>query len=200
MDKLRSYLLALPRRYKRVLQIGTDVVLVWLALLLAFLVRLGVDDMINPVKLHFWLFVAAPLVAIPLFIRFGMYRAVMRYFGNDALIAIIKAVSLSSLILAVVVYWYSNHDNVVPRSIIFNYWWLSLIMLGACVWGCVSIFSVTGSPLLSMCPLPAVMTVCRVLPFMAQALPVISWSRRCVWAGSCGLWRSSMMMRALPIG
>ena len=78
MDKLRSYLLALPRRYKRVLQIGTDVVLVWLALLLAFLVRLGVDDMINPVKLHFWLFVAAPLVAIPLFIRFGMYRAVMR--------------------------------------------------------------------------------------------------------------------------
>ncbi|KMM84080.1 polysaccharide biosynthesis protein [Pseudomonas lundensis] len=130
MDKLRSYLLALPRRYKRVLQIGTDVVLVWLALLLAFLVRLGVDDMINPVKLHFWLFVAAPLVAIPLFIRFGMYRAVMRYFGNDALIAIIKAVSLSSLILAVVVYWYSNHNNVVPRSIIFNYWWLSLIMLG----------------------------------------------------------------------
>lgn len=130
MDKLRSYLLALPRRYKRVLQIGTDVVLVWLALLLAFLVRLGVDDMINPVKLHFWLFVAAPLVAIPLFIRFGMYRAVMRYFGNDALIAIFKAVSLSSLILAVVVYWYSNHNNVVPRSIIFNYWWLSLIMLG----------------------------------------------------------------------
>ena len=59
-----------------------------------------------------------------------MYRAVMRYFGNDALIAIIKAVSLSSLILALVVYWYSNHQNVVPRSIVFNYWWLSLIMIG----------------------------------------------------------------------
>lgn len=104
--------------------------LVWLALWLAFVVRLGIDDMTNPVKTHVWLFVIAPLVAIPLFIRFGMYRAVMRYFGNDALIAIIKAVSLSALILAVVVYWYSNHDNVVPRSIIFNYWWLSLIMLG----------------------------------------------------------------------
>ncbi|RON02412.1 hypothetical protein BK659_23615, partial [Pseudomonas brassicacearum] len=46
------------------------------------------------------------------------------------LIAIIKAVSLSALILGVVVYWYSNHQNVVPRSIIFNYWWLSLIMVG----------------------------------------------------------------------
>ena len=130
MDIIRSYLLNLSRRQKRFIQVFTDVVLVWLALWLAFVVRLGIDDMINPVKAHVWLFVAAPLIAIPLFIRFGMYRAVMRYFGNDALIAIIKAVCLSSLILAVVVYWYSNHDNVVPRSIIFNYWWLSLILLG----------------------------------------------------------------------
>ncbi|WP_350576008.1 nucleoside-diphosphate sugar epimerase/dehydratase [Pseudomonas sp. HY2-MNA-CIBAN-0224] len=130
MDIIRSYLLNMSRRQKRAIQVITDTALVWLALWLAFVVRLGIDDMINPVTAHVWLFAAAPLLAIPLFIRFGMYRAVMRYFGNDALIAIIKAVSLSALILAVVVYWYSNHDNVVPRSIIFNYWWLSLIMLG----------------------------------------------------------------------
>lgn len=130
MDRIRALLLGLPRKYKRLIQVLTDVVLVWLALWAAFLVRLGIDEMINPVRMHFWLFIAAPIVAIPLFIRFGMYRAVMRYFGNDALIAIIKAVSLSSLVLAVVVYWYSNHQNVVPRSIIFNYWWLSMIMIG----------------------------------------------------------------------
>ncbi|NWC95270.1 polysaccharide biosynthesis protein [Pseudomonas sp. IPO3778] len=130
MDKLRAYLLSLPRRRKRILQVITDVVLVWLALWMAFVVRLGIDELVNPIVQHTWLFLSAPLVAIPLFIRFGMYRAVMRYFGNDALIAIIKAVSLSALILGVVVYWYSNHDNVIPRSIIFNYWWLSLIMIG----------------------------------------------------------------------
>lgn len=130
IDRIRAYLLNLPRRQKRILQVITDVFLVWVALWLAFVVRLGMDEMTNPVKLHLWLFICAPVVAIPLFIRFGMYRAVMRYFGNDALIAIVKAVSLSSLMLGVVVYWYSNHQNVVPRSIIFNYWWLSLIMLG----------------------------------------------------------------------
>lgn len=130
MDKIRAYLVGLPRRQKRVLQLITDVLVVWFALWMAFVVRLGVDEMINPVAMHLWLFICAPVVAIPLFIRFGMYRAVMRYFGNDALIAIIKAVSLSSLILGVIVYWYSNHQNVVPRSIIFNYWWLSLIMVG----------------------------------------------------------------------
>ena len=130
MSTIRSFLLGLPRRRKRFLQVITDVFLVWFALWMAFVVRLGVDDMINPLAQHRWLFLSAPIVAIPLFIRFGMYRAVMRYFGNDALIVIIKAVSLSSLILGVVVYLYSNHQAVVPRSIIFNYWWLSLIMVG----------------------------------------------------------------------
>ncbi|WP_406822217.1 polysaccharide biosynthesis protein [Pseudomonas sp. KnCO4] len=130
MDRLRAFLLGLPRRQKRLLQVSTDIVLVWVALWLAFLVRLGVEDLANPIKDHLWLFVSAPIVAIPLFIRFGMYRAVMRYFGNDALIAIIKAVTLSSLILGFIVYWYGNHQHVVPRSVIFNYCWLSLVMVG----------------------------------------------------------------------
>jgi FlaA1/EpsC-like NDP-sugar epimerase len=130
MDKVRQSLLSLPRLQKRVLQVLVDVVLVWVALWCAFVVRLGLDELINPFTQHFWLFLCAPIVAIPLFVRFGMYRAVMRYFGNDALIAIVKAVSLSSLVLALIVYWYSNHQNVVPRSIIFNYWWLSLVMIG----------------------------------------------------------------------
>lgn len=130
MDKLRAFLLGLPRRQKRSIQVLADVFLVWVALWLAFMVRLGIDEMVSPVIEHLWLFVTAPVVAIPLFIRFGMYRAVMRYFGNDALIAIIKAVSLSALILGFIVYWYSNHQYVVPRSIMFNYWWLSLVMLG----------------------------------------------------------------------
>ena len=103
MDRLRALLLGLPRRQKRLIQVSTDVVLVWAALWLAFVVRLGIDEMVNPFLVHPWLFLIAPVVAIPLFIRFGMYRAVMRYFGNDALIAIIKAVSLSSLILGVIV-------------------------------------------------------------------------------------------------
>ena len=130
MDKVRAKLLGLPRRHKRLLQVLADVVLVWAALWLAFAVRLGIDDMANPIRDHGWLFACAPVVAIPLFTRFGLYRAVMRYFGNDALIAIIKAVTLSALILGFIIYWASNHENVVPRSITFNYWWLSLIMVG----------------------------------------------------------------------
>ncbi|WP_447742099.1 polysaccharide biosynthesis protein [Pseudomonas laurentiana] len=130
MGKVRTKLLALPRRHKRLLQVLTDIVLIWGALWLAFLVRLGIEDLANPIIDHTWLFLCAPVVSIPLFIRFGLYRAVMRYFGNDALIAIIKAVTLSALILGFIIYWSANHQNIVPRSITFNYWWLSLIMVG----------------------------------------------------------------------
>ena len=130
MDKLRNWLLGLPRRNKRLLQVATDVLLVWLALWLAFAVRLGLEKPINPFAEHAWLFITAPLIAIPVFIRFGMYRAVMRYFGNDALIAIAKAVTLSALVLALVVYWHRDPPAVVPRSLVFNYWWLSLVMIG----------------------------------------------------------------------
>lgn len=127
---LRAKLLGLRRQHKRVLQVVTDVLLIWLSLWMAFIVRLGLDDVINPLGGYLWLFVAAPLISIPLFIRFGMYRAVMRYLGNDALWTIAKAVSLSALVLALAVYWYRDVPAVVPRSLVFNYWWLSLIMIG----------------------------------------------------------------------
>ena len=59
-----------------------------------------------------------------------MYRAVMRYLGNDALMAIAKAVTLSSLLLALAIYWYRSAPAFVPRSLVFNYWWISLMLLG----------------------------------------------------------------------
>ncbi|WNF45428.1 nucleoside-diphosphate sugar epimerase/dehydratase [Pseudomonas sp. SG20056] len=126
----RERLLGLRRRYKRLLQVMVDVLLVWVALWLAFVVRLGTYDQIDPLGGHFWLFALAPVLAIPLFIRLGMYRAVMRYLGNDALWTIAKAVSLSALILALAVYWYREAPALVPRSLVFNYWWLSLVLIG----------------------------------------------------------------------
>tara|TARA_R110000868_G_scaffold273720_1_gene532896 strand:+ start:16690 stop:18705 length:2016 start_codon:yes stop_codon:yes gene_type:complete len=129
-EKLRSRLVSLPRRQKRLIQVSMDVVLVWSALWLAFVVRLGESKSIEPLGGHAWLFVLAPVIAIPLFIRFGMYRAVMRYFGNDALLAIGKAVTLSALLLALAVYWHQGAPMLIPRSMVFNYWWLSLVLLG----------------------------------------------------------------------
>lgn len=129
-EELRSRLVRLPRRYKRFIQVVVDVCLVWASLWLAFVVRLGDAKAIEPFAGHAWLFLIAPVIAIPLFIRCGMYRAVMRYFGNDALLAIAKAVSISALLLALTVYWYQGAPKVIPRSMVFNYWLLSLLSIG----------------------------------------------------------------------
>lgn len=127
---MRDFLVALPRRHKRFLQLGVDVLLIWTALWLSFAVRLGDLFAAKPLSGHSWLFLLAPLIALPIFIRLGMYRAVMRYVGNEALISIAKAVSLSALVLALAVYWYRGPTALVPRSMVFNYWWLSLLLLG----------------------------------------------------------------------
>nr|WP_225606444.1 nucleoside-diphosphate sugar epimerase/dehydratase [Pseudomonas sp. PDM12] len=129
-ELLRTRLVRLRRRQKRLIQVAIDVMLVWAALWLAFLVRLGDFEEIYPLDGHLWLFALAPLISIPLFIRFGMYRAVMRYFGTEALIAIAKAVSLSALILALAIYWHQDARAVIPRSMVFNYWWLSIMLIG----------------------------------------------------------------------
>ena len=125
IDWIRQQLLTLPRRQKRLLQVAVDVVLVWLALWLAFVVRLGDYQEFIHLGAHAWVFITAPMIALPLFIRFGMYRAVMRYLGNDALIAIAKAVACRRCCWRLAVYWFRNDVPVIPRSMVFNYWWLT---------------------------------------------------------------------------
>ena len=130
MIVMREFLVALSRRQKRLLQLIADTLLIWAALWLSFAVRLGDFSAAKPFGGHGWLFIAAPIIALPIFIRLGMYRAVMRYVGSDALITIAKAVTLSALVLALAAYWYRGPSALVPRSMVFNYWWLSLLLLG----------------------------------------------------------------------
>lgn len=127
---MKAWLLALPRRYKRLLQVFTDIILVWFSLWMAFIVRLGVDHAVNPLGEHRWIFIIAPIAAIPFFIHYGMYRAVMRYVGKEVLLAIMKAVTVSVLVLTLLVYWFQSEESEIPRSLIANYWWLSVLTLG----------------------------------------------------------------------
>jgi FlaA1/EpsC-like NDP-sugar epimerase len=128
-DRLRQRLLAMPRQGKRVLQVLADVLLIWVALLLAFIVRLGWDRMIDPFGEYLWLFITAPAAAIPLFVRFGLYRAVLRYFSSSALVSIFNAISLSALLLALIIYLIQP-EELMPRSVVFIYWALSLLLVG----------------------------------------------------------------------
>lgn len=126
----KKRLLDLPRSYKRFFQLIADILLIWLSILLAFIVRLGWDSTYPIIDQYLWLFIIAPMISIPIFIIMGMYRAVMRYVGKEALVTIAKAVTVAALLLSLAIYWYDSAPKVVPRSLIFNYWWISLLSIG----------------------------------------------------------------------
>jgi FlaA1/EpsC-like NDP-sugar epimerase len=127
---LRERLLALSLEQKRLMQVMTDVVLVWASLWLAFYIRLDDVDKIEPTGGHAWLFILAPLTSIPLFARFGLYRAVMRYFGNQAFTTIAKAVTAAAVLLALAIYIYGEPPAVIPRSVVIIHWMLCVLLVG----------------------------------------------------------------------
>ena len=126
---MKNWLLNLPRKQKRFLQLITDLLLIWLSIAFAFIVRIGWDNAIAQLLNYYWLFIIAPCLTIPIFIRFGLYRAIMRYISTDFFIAITKAVTISALLITLFLFWFGNLMPNVPRSIIFNYWWSSLVVI-----------------------------------------------------------------------
>ena len=86
-----------PRATKRAVVILLDVVLCLLSMWMAFSLRL--ETFHGPSGAQWWAYLLAPLIAIPIFIRLGLYRAIFRYTGLDALVAISKAIALYGVIL-----------------------------------------------------------------------------------------------------
>ena len=126
---MKNRLLNLSRTQKRLIQLGLDLILIWSALLLSFIIRIGFDSTLERVASYKLLFIITPIITIPVFIRLGLYRAIMRYISNEFFITVLKAVTLSSLILTLCLFWFGNTLGNVPRSLIFNYWWISLILI-----------------------------------------------------------------------
>jgi FlaA1/EpsC-like NDP-sugar epimerase len=108
-----SRVLAWSRTAKRLAVIALDIVLALLATWAAYALRL--DNTYYPVASQWWVYGVAPLLAIPIFVRFGLYRAIFRYTGQAALVATGKAVALYSVVLTVVLLWQEWPG--VPRSL-----------------------------------------------------------------------------------
>ncbi|MDX9687536.1 polysaccharide biosynthesis protein [Halopseudomonas formosensis] len=119
-------------RQKRAIQVAADVLLLSVSLWMALFLRLGDEGWLWPDAKQSVLFFLAPVLAIPVYLRMGMYRAVMRHFGNVALYCIAKAVTIGFLAFAFVLFVAKDLGwNVLfPRSSFFSFWALSLILIG----------------------------------------------------------------------
>ena len=87
----------LPRSTKRLISVCADTIMMPLALWSAFSLKAG-----RPVfNTSDWTaYVAVVAVSLPIFVKFGLYRAVIRFLGHKAIFAVALAVGLSGLLLA----------------------------------------------------------------------------------------------------
>lgn len=111
----------LPRIYKILIMLVCDAVLLPLAFWTAIALRLGT---LNPDVSNYWLlFPLLVLLTIPIFIRLGLYRAVIRFVDDKIVYTILFGVSLSVLLLTASVTM--GRFESVPRSAILMYWFMA---------------------------------------------------------------------------
>lgn len=93
-------ILGLSRFSKRAIALSVDSLIVILTVAAAFYLRL--DTLDRPVGYQWFAYTAALLFSIPVFVTFGLYRAIFRYAGWGALMAVVRACAIYSGIYATV--------------------------------------------------------------------------------------------------
>lgn len=139
MSRLAVPALALPRPAKRALVVVADAALCVLSVWLAFYLRLGefyslagqplslvLSLVFSPVLIAA---LVSVLLAIPIFVTSGLYRAIFRYSGLPAMMAMARAMLLYGVMFAAVFTFYGVEG--VPRTVGLIQPLLLLVLVGA---------------------------------------------------------------------
>ena len=110
---MQRSVLALPRAVKRLVVVALDVLLALFATWLALSLRLDTPNW--PEEEQWRVYVLSALLFIPVFVKFGLYRAIFRYTGQAALLATAKAVVVYGSLLLLLLLWLQWSG--VPRSL-----------------------------------------------------------------------------------
>jgi len=123
---LHAYLSSLPRPVKRILMLGTDIVIVAFALVIALYAQHG-TRWVDVGGLELTLLLAL-LVAIPAFIASGLYSTFIRYMDLRVAVSVAGAVTTAVLLLAGLLSLLGIHSLNLETSFVF--WAFSLLGVG----------------------------------------------------------------------
>lgn len=124
----------LPRFSKQIILMLSDCILLLLSAYLAFSLRFGFG--FSPTNTQLFLIGITPFLAVPVFIRFGLYRAIIRYLAERAIWPIVQATAVASLFWVAVVFLMELYGGEgLPRSVPPIYWLLSTVMITASRFG-----------------------------------------------------------------
>ncbi|MGZ8158881.1 MAG: polysaccharide biosynthesis protein [Methylobacter sp.] len=125
-SRLANWFIGLARQKKAFILISADVLFAVFALWTAFALRWG--ELYIPKDDEWYLFAAAPVIAVPIFVKLGLYRAIIRYIEVRALWTIIQATTLYALVFAFVLY--ESGIRGVPRTVLPLNWLNMMLLVG----------------------------------------------------------------------
>ena len=122
---MKTKLLTLDRIYKQLITLFFDVVILTVSLWLSFFLRFG--EPFNPYLVdNLWLFIFVPIIAIPLFVKLGLYRAVLQYIGIKVISTSFNAITISCFAITFFMYFFLDSSSEdLPRSIMPIFWFVS---------------------------------------------------------------------------
>ncbi len=133
-ERIPNYLVVMTRPIKQMLMLVTDAVLLVFAVWAAYSVRLG--EWYLPNWSQMLLMAVAPVLAVPIFLRLGLYRSVIRYLGEQALWSVLKGMSLAALLWAVLAFMTQMTGlEGVPRAVPFLYWLIGFALVAGSRFG-----------------------------------------------------------------
>ncbi len=112
----------LERIYKQTIMLFVDVSTLLFALWLAFVLRLGDPFPQEYIYPSWWLFVVLPLVMMGLFIKLGLYRAVLQYIGIKVITTTFQATTIACLIVGFLMMFF--RESTLPRSVLPIFWFI----------------------------------------------------------------------------
>ena len=125
MRHIVGRLVHLPRNVKQAIFVAIDCIALPLAFWIALVLRRGV--IFPPGAWHlWWLFILIPLLSVPIFFYFGLYRAVLHYIGLRFLFLVFCAVSMAAAAVDAVARL-SFLD--VTHATVIIFWLLSLLFV-----------------------------------------------------------------------
>jgi len=128
INTLAYWFLTLSRSNKASLLIFADILFVIFGLWVSFSLRLG--EWFIPKGNIIFVFGIGPALAVPIFLKFGLYRAIIRYIGGRALWTIFQAVTFYALIFTVMAFLLGRDIGLVPRTVPFINWLVLLFLVG----------------------------------------------------------------------
>ena len=119
----------LQRIHKQLIMLSIDFITLLFALWLAFVLRIGEVFPSDYIFESWWLFIVIPIVMLTLFVKLGLYRAVLQYIGIKVITTTFQATTISCLVVGFFMMFFRESD--LPRSVLPIFWFIINIFINS---------------------------------------------------------------------